>query len=253
MQHPYWVIDYCFHAGEEYRVRGDWLPRRAQTAHLYPPDAEYSERVVGEPVTRRSAAMLFAVPVAGMFAGVVDAAHGYAEIEDPTREIGDLMRAAAEAGHLRGAAGFWEAQGVLCRVIGLCLNARRVSPGGPVLRHEGKTGEPTDLAGRVDAYIRERLPGRLSLAEIARAMKVSASALSHGYKRETGKAVMAAAIQMRLEMAKPLLLQGQRLKTVASSVGFSDAFHLSKQFKRVMGVSPREFVGRGDKGARRGA
>ncbi len=245
MSHPLWVIDYCFHSGEDYRVgseRQAWLPRRANTAHLYSANMLYWERVVGEPLVRKSAAMLFEVQSARVLERLIDPASGYAEIEDPAGEIGALMRQAAGVGHQRGTEGFWEAQGLFCRVLDLLLSSQKVH--GLVFRYEPSNREPKNLAGRVDAYIRESLPGRLSLERIAKAMKISPSALSHGYKAQTGKAVMTAAMEMRLEMSKPLLLQGQRLKTVADNLGFSDAFHLSKQFKRHVGISPRAFVGR---------
>ncbi len=245
MSHSWWVIDYCFHAGEDYRVgdRGPWLPRRAQTAHLYPPDTQYWERVVGKPLVRKSAAMLFGLSSPQIMTPIIHPAHGYAEFEDPTQALGALLHQVAEVGHLRGAGGYWAAQGVLCRVLDLLFTSTPLTS--PVFRYEPLGQEPADLASRVDAYLREHLPARLTLENIARAMKMSVSALSHGYKRQTGKAVMAAAMEMRLDTAKPLLLQGQRLKTIAATLGFSDAFHLSKQFKRQVGMSPREFVGRG--------
>jgi AraC-like DNA-binding protein len=37
-------------------------------------------------------------------------------------------------------------------------------------------------------------------------------------------------------------LLGQSLKSVAESTGFSDAFHLSKTFKRLEGAAPKHFL-----------
>jgi len=37
-------------------------------------------------------------------------------------------------------------------------------------------------------------------------------------------------------------MKGQRLKTIAATLGFSDVYYLSKMFKRVEGRSPRQFV-----------
>jgi len=37
------------------------------------------------------------------------------------------------------------------------------------------------------------------------------------------------------------LQRGLPLKAIAQRLGFSDAFHLSKTFKRVEGISPRTF------------
>jgi transcriptional regulator GlxA family with amidase domain len=39
-----------------------------------------------------------------------------------------------------------------------------------------------------------------------------------------------------------LLLRGIPLHTIAEELGFSDAFHLSKTFKQVLGLAPRHLL-----------
>ena len=51
-------------------------------------------------------------------------------------------------------------------------------------------------------------------------------------------------INLRIDHAKHLLLRGVPLKQIAQEAGFSDAFHLSKTFKHVEGISPRGFLHR---------
>ena len=53
---------------------------------------------------------------------------------------------------------------------------------------------------------------------------------------------MSKMIELRIGLAKNLLLRGQRLKNIAQQTGFSDEYHLSKTFKRVEGKSPKQFT-----------
>jgi len=47
-----------------------------------------------------------------------------------------------------------------------------------------------------------------------------------------------------IELARRLLLAGQRPAEVAAAVGFYDQSHLSRHFKRHLGVSPARYPGR---------
>lgn len=49
--------------------------------------------------------------------------------------------------------------------------------------------------------------------------------------------------QLRIEKAKELLHQQRKLRIteVALKVGFGDLSHFEKSFRRLVGVSPREF------------
>jgi len=49
-------------------------------------------------------------------------------------------------------------------------------------------------------------------------------------------------MRRRIERAKQRLWTTEEpLRAIAESLGFSDAFHLSKSFKRIAGMSPRDF------------
>ena len=92
------------------------------------------------------------------------------------------------------------------------------------------------------AHFRNCLPARTTLSDVAAALSVSVSALCHKYRQETGQSLMQDLLRIRTELAKPLLRKGYPLKQIADQLGFSDAFHLSKTFKRVVGQSPRDFL-----------
>ena len=55
-----------------------------------------------------------------------------------------------------------------------------------------------------------------------------------------------AAPKATVERAKDLLREGRlSLAQVAAAVGFADQSHLTRHFKRLVGVTPRQFLGAG--------
>jgi len=48
--------------------------------------------------------------------------------------------------------------------------------------------------------------------------------------------------EMRVEVAKTLLLGGERLAGIAARIGFCDGYHLSRTFKQVTGLSPKSYL-----------
>ena len=99
----------------------------------------------------------------------------------------------------------------------------------------------SDFVREVDLFLKSHLVERVTLDQIARHCHTSISALSHRYKKETGKTPMNALHRMRIDHAKALILRGFPLKSIGYDLGYSDEFHLSKTFKKITGISPREF------------
>jgi AraC family transcriptional regulator len=90
------------------------------------------------------------------------------------------------------------------------------------------------------AYIQEHLDRDLSLDEIAAAINLSAYHFSRLFKQSTGLAPHQYHIRCRVERAKELLQAGEMtIADIATQVGFYDQSHLSRHFKRIVGVSPK--------------
>lgn len=87
--------------------------------------------------------------------------------------------------------------------------------------------------------------GRLtdpSLEEIARSMGMSYSAFRKRFVQLTGKSPGEyRADEIVLRACSMLLETNATLAMLASDLGFHDAFHLSKRFKQVVGMSPQDF------------
>jgi AraC family transcriptional regulator len=91
-------------------------------------------------------------------------------------------------------------------------------------------------------YIHAHLEQDISLDDIAASAHVSSSHLMRLFKEATGLPPHRYVIQERIRKAQRLLLSGCPVQEVAASLGFSDQSHFHRHFKRIHGVTPREFV-----------
>jgi AraC-like DNA-binding protein len=93
--------------------------------------------------------------------------------------------------------------------------------------------------------VRDLLPQRLadppSLGELAAITGLSQFALLRAFRQETGMPPHAYLIQLRVRRARQLLDGGQAPADVAAQIGFADQAHLTRHFKRVVGVPPAAY------------
>lgn len=94
---------------------------------------------------------------------------------------------------------------------------------------------------RVLAFIEEQLTEDLSLGRIAAVAGVSSSHLNALFRHSMGLAVHQYVIQRRVELAKSLLLQGEKSVTeIALEAGFAHQSHLARHMRRLLGLQPRD-------------
>ena len=90
------------------------------------------------------------------------------------------------------------------------------------------------------SYIQENFDRDLSLDEIAAKANLSVYHFARLFKQSTGLAPHQYQIYYRVEQAKELLQAGEMtISEIATHVGFYDQSHLSRHFKRILGVSPK--------------
>jgi len=119
---------------------------------------------------------------------------------------------------------------------------------------EPPTEEAADMAVRTatqprgvgDAlrFIHANYSRDLSLNTIAGAAHLSPFHLARLFKQTLGVSPHQYLIQVRVNSARSLLAAGsgeRSLAEVASAVGFADQSHLTRHFKRITGVTPRQF------------
>src|SRR4029077_15958219 len=92
---------------------------------------------------------------------------------------------------------------------------------------------------RAKEILRAKLQGGVPLKEVARECGLSASHFSHAFRRTLGVAPHNWLIEQRIVLSKEKLRDDRLLLAdVAAECGFSDQSHLTRHFKRIVGVSP---------------
>lgn len=91
-------------------------------------------------------------------------------------------------------------------------------------------------------FIQENYQNDIGIREIAQSLTISESRLSHVFKQNTGYTVGDYVQNVRMKQAC-LLLSDPTVKVyeVAGQVGFKDQRYFSVMFKKLVGMSPREF------------
>jgi AraC-like DNA-binding protein len=87
----------------------------------------------------------------------------------------------------------------------------------------------------------DRLADPPSLDDLALATGMSPFTLLRAFRGETGLPPHAYLNQLRVRLARRLLDSGMAPAEVAAEVGFADQAHLTKHFKRIMGVPPGSY------------
>lgn len=98
------------------------------------------------------------------------------------------------------------------------------------------------VVDRIIGYFQDHYSEKISLDQIAENMYLSPFYISKIFKSETGDTPIRYLINVRLERAKILLENGDNgsIQEIAAMVGYDDAYHFSKLFKKRYGMSPSE-------------
>lgn len=116
----------------------------------------------------------------------------------------------------------------------LAILSAAKSPRQPTVNHRIQT-----LIRQMQRHPEERYP----LARLARDCGLSTNALITLFRLQTGNTPHAYLLSQRIERAKELL-PGRTNAAVAHAVGFPSPQYFATQFKRLVGLSPREYAAR---------
>ncbi|WP_179511159.1 AraC family transcriptional regulator [Sphingomonas lycopersici] len=106
---------------------------------------------------------------------------------------------------------------------------------------EPAAGSERAVVARVQDWIEAHLADNFGLAELATVAGLSVFRLAHLFKQGTGVSPIAWRNQRRIAAARRLLLAGQPIADIALQLGFADQSHLTRQFQRIVGVSPQRY------------
>jgi len=95
---------------------------------------------------------------------------------------------------------------------------------------------------RAIRYINENYTKRLRLSEIAKEAGMSVSCFERTFKKETGITFTTYVNRLRISSAiKMLRRNGLSMSEIAFSCGFTNQFHFTRTFKKIMNVSPMTY------------
>lgn len=100
----------------------------------------------------------------------------------------------------------------------------------------------TGLARRAKGYIDANYGDRLSLNAVAESLSVSKEHLSRAFKRAYGVTVTEYIHQVRVDMAKSLIREGElSLKEICYELGYQSYNDFYRNFRKSAGVSPKDW------------
>ena len=95
---------------------------------------------------------------------------------------------------------------------------------------------------RATAHLRERWDQSVTLAELATVAGLSRFELVRRFSTQLGLPPHAFQLDLRILRARELLAVGQAPVTVAAACGFADQAHLTRTFRRRVGITPGHYA-----------
>lgn len=107
-------------------------------------------------------------------------------------------------------------------------------------QYEFKNANKRYIVQQITKYLEEHYQEKISLDQIASNMYLSSYYVSKVFKSETGDTPINYLIRLRMQKARELLNDCPALSVqeIAVTVGYDDAYHFSKLYKKYYGVSP---------------
>jgi AraC-like DNA-binding protein len=101
-----------------------------------------------------------------------------------------------------------------------------------------KLGNEPLVVKRMRDYLDEHFAENVSMQVLADSVELSPFYLARLFNKTVGLPPHAYQVQRRVQKAKQLIQHNVKLSDVAADCGFSDQSHLSRHFKRSLGVAP---------------
>jgi AraC-like DNA-binding protein len=116
---------------------------------------------------------------------------------------------------------------------------RRYADIGP---QKGNPGKEKRAIEQVRQYIDEHFAESVTLNALAQHVSLSPYYLLRVFRAEVGMPPYAYLENVRIRHTQRLIKAGKRLAEVAAEVGFSSQSHMTRQFRKIIGVTPGQYA-----------
>ena len=229
--HDAWTLMLVDEGAVAYHLgRAEHLARTAAVT-LLPPDVPHDGRAVDARGFRKRVVYLAPTALDGIPLDQV--------LASPFRRDPALVReVAAVHAALTTAATGADRLDAECRLA--LLRERLVSSwGGPVA---GDPGPDASLAARLRELLDAAVVDGVALGAAAAKLGSSPPSLVRAFSREVGMSPHRYLVSRRLDLARSLLLEGSSAAAAAAEAGFFDQAHLTRHFRRYLGVTPGRYA-----------
>lgn len=104
-----------------------------------------------------------------------------------------------------------------------------------------KLGNEGPAVNRIRRYIQDNFAKPIALSDLGRIANLSSFHLHRVFCREIGMPPHAYQTQVRINRAKELVRKRRPLSEIALATGFADQSHLTRHFRRLVGVTPGRY------------
>ncbi len=228
--HDEFAIGVCVDGLETMRYRGERLYSAAGSVVVIEPGEAHTGGPAG-PDGFAYVALYPSIELLGGISGSTEAHFRHPVIEDP--RLGAALRLAHDA--LRLGKDPLEGENRLLGVLGTLVRRHAVKGSRPAERARADAGR---IARTVATRLADELIDPPTLAEMAADLELSRYQLLRAFRDAMGMPPYAWLAQHRVTRARGLLDTGYRPAEAAPLVGFADQAHLTRWFRRVLGVTP---------------
>ncbi len=156
----------------------------------------------------------------------------------PTFRVADDYRALTLIEHVVDSLGRDETTASLINAAGSAWNLLALL----AAEREGRGVADAEPVRRAQDYLRENLQHSTPVGDLADRAGLSTSHFSARFRALTGFSVTEYVKRLRMARARQLLITSDHsIAAIGASVGYTDAFYFSRQFRIVHGMSPSEF------------
>jgi len=101
--------------------------------------------------------------------------------------------------------------------------------------------ERNSYVSQAITYLNTHITEPVTLSDAAEHIHISTAYLSQLFQRELGKTFTSVRMELRIKLAKNLLKKNHKIYEVSSMAGFNNEKYFSHTFKRIVGMTPRDY------------